>query len=185
MEELVKGVLQYYKEKDDKSERSLKYYHLFEEEPLESEFELYSNNRLLLVKSKLDKMDMSVILSIFNNIYDGNYYIFEDFDYLRECFNDLNKENEDDSEEESDDDDDSEDDLEEIETDDEDIQTQMNEDFELMKTYDLKYVELWVQYLNLIEIYDLKSYKKVPKPLLKNKQQKIYEIEDLINMVGG
>uniref|UniRef100_A0A6C0H530 Uncharacterized protein n=1 Tax=viral metagenome TaxID=1070528 RepID=A0A6C0H530_9ZZZZ len=182
MEQLVKEILKYYLDKEQKLvENNYKYFHLIEE-TLETDFEIKSNAKLLLVKSKLPKEDMAIVLSIFDNIYSNNYFIFQDLEFLKQCY--LN--NDDDDEEEDDDENDEENDDEndeEEEEDDEEEDEDIEDDFLLMKTFDLKYLELWLYYLNYLGVYDIKSYKKIPKPLLAGKGQKIFEIKDIIDMI--
>ena len=183
METLVKSILNHYKSKEEHSGKSEKYYHLVEEE-VHSNFDLLSNHRLLLLKSKLTKDDIVVVLSIFNNIFEKNYYIFQDLDYLKECCYEDDEDDEDDEDEDDEDEDADEDD----DDDDDDDDEQMDEnEFELMKTYDVQYLPLWLKYLNNIEVYDLKSYKKIPKsiPIPNGNpiEQSVVSINDIISMI--
>jgi hypothetical protein len=176
---LVKNILLYYKEKEEKDEKekdfvSKKYFVHSEFDSNVTEFEGLSNENRILFYSSLNYIDVFVIMHLFQNIYDDNYYLFdEEFELLLKN---------------------------------EDISIDSNDDKD--KLFDFNDSEIWIKYLTKyltdsidfddeeieensrsghLQIDNLNIYNKKPKiynlGYKKKKNQKVYNINDIIELI--
>lgn len=82
IKKLIDKILNHFHEKEQIiTDKQIRYYCNNEFDSNQTEFEKLSNQRALVLKSKLHKNEVSVIMSIFNALYSKNFWIFEDNEY--------------------------------------------------------------------------------------------------------
>ena len=85
--EFVLGLLKKYKEMEDDSKSKYIYCcHNEFDAGSGTDFEHLSNNRCIVVKTKLNPVHMVSIMGIFQSVYDINYWRYEDLEH-NECYN--------------------------------------------------------------------------------------------------
>lgn len=78
IKELVKNILTHYKEKEEKEGGEKIFFTHDEYSSHVTEFEGLSNEKRIVLQSSLNKIDVLIIMRLFQNVYDDNYYRFED-----------------------------------------------------------------------------------------------------------
>lgn len=177
---LLKKILQYYVEKENKIKNTEYMFYIHTEfDSNVTEFEGLSNENKILLKSKLQIVDIPIILKIFQCIYDKNYFIFkEESLHFEECFLDYF---------------------------DEDI-TDIYFEENRTKLFNYADLDIWIDFLTKIkteqyncEINDLDSentediednfdfnikFKEIPNAIGNSKtKQKLFKIKDIIELI--
>jgi hypothetical protein len=85
IKELVKNILTHYKNKEDTEGGKYLFFTHTECDSNLTDFEGFSNENRIVLKSSLNKNDVLLIMRLFQSVYDDNYWVF-DIEEFMACF---------------------------------------------------------------------------------------------------
>jgi hypothetical protein len=86
IKELVKNILTHYKNKEETEEGEYLFFTHTEFDSNVTNFEGLSNENRIVLQSSLNKIDVLLIMRLFQSVYDDNYYWIEDINEVMASF---------------------------------------------------------------------------------------------------